>query len=64
MSPPPAVPLDQAAWLELVASLHYFEKVIGLTPTETDRALEKAKPNLSDWIPFARSGLKGCALLT
>ena len=60
---PRSVPLEQPAWLELVASVHYLQKVRGLNTGAADEALKVSKPTLAPWFPPARQQLEACALL-
>ena len=63
MSAPAEVSLDQSSWLELLASLHYLQKVRGLDEYAADKALVDAKPGLASWISAGRARLEACSLL-
>ncbi len=64
MVEPQYVNLDQASWLELVASVHYLQKVRGMSETAADQELERAKPQLAEWTFAAREELKQHGLLS
>jgi uncharacterized protein YwgA len=61
---PQGVPLDQASWLELVASVHYLQRVRGLDENAADDRLQAEKPELSPYTSQARRQLEATALLS
>lgn len=56
--------VDQPSWLELVTSVHYLQKVRGLTEAAADQELERSKPAIAPWAFAARQELRNRSLLT
>lgn len=63
MKVPADCSLDQPSWLELIASVHYLQKIRGLSAEAADRELEKLKPDLAPWVMRARTELEASSLL-
>jgi len=61
---PEDVPLDQAAWLELVASVHYLQQVRGFDEHTADDTLQHEKPDLGPYAGQARRQLEATSLLS
>ena len=63
MTVPEQCSLDQPSWLELIASVHYLQKIRGLNADAADQELQKLKPDLAPWAMGARLELEAASLL-
>jgi len=51
--------LDVADWLEIVASVHYLERVSRLSAEDARTKLSREKPRLVEYLDVARTALEG-----
>jgi len=61
---PETIPLENEAWLELVASYHYLRKVGGYSHDEALTTFEKEKSHLVKFVSVAKSQLEKFNLLS
>jgi hypothetical protein len=63
LDPPGGVDLDQPEWLELLASLHYLQRVRKYSEAQADELVSRTKAHVAHHLADGRSALTGAGLL-
>jgi uncharacterized protein YwgA len=58
MNPPEGIDIERASWLELIASLHYLKKVVGLDEGKAKQKIETDKNGIYAHADLAINELK------
>ena len=58
LAPPAGVPLKQPEWLELLASVHFLQRISRMSLDEARNELKVRKPTLESWVDHAQEQLR------